>query len=449
MKNPKTNQGLQNVNLHTIIGTTGFQGLIFLSGLIINKLIAVFSGPSGIALFGVVKNFYIFYSAILKLGSDNVVLATAARSQREQRLEQKLVRGIFRLILFQSVVIIFSLIFFDELIYRLVFEDILHLKDQSTIKVLLCMIFLTSISETLISFNNGRSTIRNTIIASLIGTLSTLLLVGILKPQALATVAILALTSGAISAVYLIFIFLRDYHHLFFSAISRNIFKELPTSVHLLIQPLIVSASFLIIQRQIGAHYGVEQLSFFIMGFILIGTFLTLLMSSLRMYFMPKLGSILSPIDRNNFYNQHLYLFLPIAALCSLVIVVASKYLVLLLYSSEFLEAAEYLAILASAIVPRTLGWIIATAALEQQKFRLYLASETLREFLYLAATLFLIYQSAEIKIIFVAFVAAEIINSLFWVCYQFYFSDDLKPKIRIVIGSYAFPLLLLFFILF
>ena len=448
MTNPKKNQGLLNVDLHTIIGTTGFQGLIFLSGLIINKLIAVFSGPSGIALFGVVKNFHIFYSAILKLGSDNVVLATAARSQREKGLERTLVRGIFRLIILQSIIIIFSLMFFDELIYTLVFKDILPLEDQPIIKALLCLIFLTAISETLISFNNGRSTIRHTIIASLIGTLSTLLAVTILKPQALAMVALLALTSGAISAVYLLYIFLRDFHHQFFIAISRNIFSELPTSSHLLVQPLIISVTFLIIQRQIGAHYGVEQLSFFIMGFILIATFLTLLMSSLRMYFMPKLGSITNPVDRNNFYNQHLYLFLPIAATCSLVIVVASKFIVLLLYSAEFLEAAEYLAILASAMVPRTLGWIIATAALEQQKFKLYLVSEAMREFLYLAATLFLIYLDAPIKMIFVGFVAAEIINSLFWVCYQFYYSDDLKPKRRIVVGSYSFACLLLLFLL-
>jgi PST family polysaccharide transporter len=163
---------------------------------------------------------------------------------------------------------------------------------------------------------------------------------------------------------------------------------------------------------------------------------------------MPKLGSIANPDDRNNFYNQHLYLFLPIAATCSLVIVAASKFIVLLLYSAEFLEAAEYLAILASALVPRTLGWIIATAALEQQKFKLYLVSEAMREFLYLAATLFLIYLDAPIKMIFVGFVAAEIINSLFWVCYQFYYSDDLKPKRRIVVGSYSFACLLLLFLL-
>ncbi|MDA9365280.1 hypothetical protein N9R17_02245 [Gammaproteobacteria bacterium] len=448
MTNPKKNQALPNFDLNIIIGTTGFQGLIFLSGLIINKLIALFSGPPGIALFGVVKTFYTFFSSILKLGSDNVVLASAARSQREKGLELKLVRGIFRLIILQSIIIILSIMFFDKLIFTLVFEDILPAEAQPIIKVLLCMIFLTTVSETLISFNNGRSTIRHTIIASLIGTLTTLLAVTILKPQALAMVALLALTSGAISAVYLLYIFLRDFYHQFFPAISRNIFSELPTSSHLLVQPLIVSATFLIIQRQIGAHYGVEQLSFFIAGFILIATFLTLLMSSLRMYFMPKLGSIANPNDRNNFYNQHLYLFLPIAATCSLVIVVASKFIVLLLYSAEFLEAAEYLAILASVMVPRTLGWIIATAALEQQKFKLYLVSEAIREFLYLAATLFLIYLDAPIKMIFVGFVAAEIINSLFWVCYQFYYSDDLKPKRRIVVGSYSFACLLLLFLL-
>ena len=346
-------------------------------------------------------------------------------------------------------IIIFSLIFFDELIYTLVFEDILPLEDQPIIKILLCLIFLTAISENLISFNNGRSTIRHTIIASLIGTLSTLLAVTVLKPQALATVALLALTSGAISAVYLLYIYLREFYHQFIPAISRNIFYELPTSSHLLVQPLIISATFLIIQKQIGAHYGVEQLSFFIMGFILIATFLTLLMSSLRMYFMPKLGSIVNPVDRNNFYNQHLYLFLPIAASCSLVIVLASKFIVLLLYSAEFLEASEYLAIFASAMVPRTLGWIIATAALEQQKFKLYMISEAIREFLSLAITLCLIYVDAPMKIIVLGFVAAEILNSLFWVCYQFYYSDDLKPKRRIVVGSYSFACLLLLFLLF
>ena len=445
--NLKIKRIFSSVNLKTVGGTTLFQVLIFASGLIINKLIAIFSGPAGIAVFGVVKNFYIFFASILKLGSDAVILVQAASSQGDDRAELKLALGIVRLIFLQSVFLGLSIIFLDNIIYETIFLNILPQQFQPLIKILLCMIFLTAISETLISFNNGRSKIKNTIFASLVGTLTTLLLVAVTKPESLALVAIFALLSGSVSAFILLLIFAKDFFPQVFKNFKASTFAELPVSSYMLAQPLLTAGTFLIIQNQLTLHYGVEKLSFFILSYTLIGTFLALLMSSLRMYFIPHLGSLKNLDQRDLFFNDHLLLFLPISSLLSALIVFASKPIVLLLYSPEFIEAASYLALLALVIVPRSLAWIIAITALEEQRFRLYVAAEMIREFLYLAFVFYLIWIDADFKTIFIGYILAELISSLFWIFYRLFFSNNLKPKKIIILFSYAFPALLALFL--
>jgi len=445
--NFKIKRFFSRINIGVVGATTLFQVLIFTSGLIINKLIAIFSGPAGIAVFGVVKNFHIFFSSFLKLGSDNVVLVEAAKAKDNESEELNLAVSIVRLILIQSVVLGLSIIFLDNIIYETIFEDILPLRFQPAIKILLFLVLLTAISETLINFNNGRQKLKTSISASLIGTLINLSFIAVIKPESLVLVAIFALMSGSISAFILLFIFAKDFFPQIFNHFKANRFSQLPVSSYMMLNPLLVAGTFLVIQKQLSSHYGVEKLSFFILSFTLTATLLNLLMSSLKMYFMPQLSSLKNPGDKETLLNEHLLLFLPLCALLSGLIILTSETIVLLLYSSEFIEASSYLALLALGLVPQTLTWMISITALAEKKYRLYFAAESLREFFYLTLVFYLIWVDADFKIIFLGYIATQVIHSLFWVSYKIFFANDFKPKKRIILFYYLVPALLALFL--
>ncbi|MDA9954970.1 hypothetical protein N9D54_01615 [Gammaproteobacteria bacterium] len=445
--NFKIKRFFPRINIGVVGATTLFQALIFASGLIINKLIAIFSGPAGIVIFGVVKNFHIFFSSFLKLGSDNVVLVEAAKAKDNEIEELNLAVSIVRLIFIQSVVLGLSIIFLDNIIYETIFEDILPLRFQPVIKILLFLILLTTISETLINFNNGRQKLKTSISASLIGTLINLSFIVVIKPESLMLVAIFALMSGSISAFILLFIFAKDFFPQIFNHFKANRLSQLPVSSYMMLNPLLVAGTFLVIQKQLSSHYGIEKLSFFILSFTLIATILNLLMSSLRMYFMPQLSSLKNPGDKETLLNEHLLLFLPLCALLSGLIILTSDTIVLLLYSSEFIEASSYLALLALGLLPQTLTWMISTTALAEKKYRLFFAAESLKEFLYLTLVFYLIWVDADFKIIFLGYIATQVIHSLFWVSYKIFFANDFKPKKRIILFYYLVPALLALFL--
>lgn len=80
---------------------------IFASGLAINKCIAIFSGPMGIALFGVIKNFHLLVGSILKVGADTVIISQAAKTTNSPSLQKDLLGSIFKLGLLQVIAIFF------------------------------------------------------------------------------------------------------------------------------------------------------------------------------------------------------------------------------------------------------------------------------------------------------------------------------------------------------
>jgi O-antigen/teichoic acid export membrane protein len=142
-------------NLKSIFSTSSFQLLIFISGLVINKCIAIYSGPAGIALFGVIKNFHVFFGSILKLGSDNVIINRASKASKSNAQKKELISSILKLCIFQIMFVFFTFIIMDGLIYDLVFQSIMPSEEKWLVRLILILIFLTVFSEMIVSFFNG------------------------------------------------------------------------------------------------------------------------------------------------------------------------------------------------------------------------------------------------------------------------------------------------------
>ena len=281
--------------------------LIFISGLVINKCIAVYSGPVGIALFGVIKNFHIFFGSILKLGSDNVIINRASRASKSNAQKKELISSIFKLCVFQIIFVFFTLIIMDGLIYDLVFQSILPSEEKWLVRLILILIFLTVFSEMIVSFFNGLLDLKKVFISGFSGSFFTMLLALTIKPTSFLEISILALSSGSLSAIILLYFLFQNSYISFsdedkFSKISH---RALPISLPLLIQPILVSTAFLIIQNLISSSYGMKELSFFVLCTTLVGVIMSLMMASGRMYFLPKLGSLIDLDERNRFFKTN------------------------------------------------------------------------------------------------------------------------------------------------
>jgi O-antigen/teichoic acid export membrane protein len=425
-----------------ILLTSSVQSLIFISGLVINKCIAVYSGPTGIALFGIVKNFHVFFGSFLKLGSDTVIINAAAKSARDKEKEYLLLGAIFRLVFFQFVVVLFVLSFLDELIFNSIFSLIIPKEFSWLTRVILFLVLLSAISEMLISFFNGFLDYTKVFSASLFGTLSTLILALTIIPSSITEVTFLALSSGAFSSLALFAFLYKDYFGRFKINIRKYLFSNLPISTVLLVQPIVVSFTLLLIQQLIGKSYGVNSLAYFVLCWTLLGAGMTLMMSSVRMYFLPKLGAMSGHKERNDFFKKNVFFFILLAALALIFISFLSDFIIITLYSEEFLKASGFLVLLSSTLVLKSFEWIVAVSSWEKERYKFYIIPECLREIFYITSCFVLVVFEVDFIFIILGFVISDILVSLVWIGYLRFYKEELYINSFLILMIYIFTLI-------
>lgn len=416
-------------NLKSIFSTSSFQLLIFISGLVINKCIAIYSGPAGIALFGVIKNFHVFFGSILKLGSDNVIINRASKASKSNAQKKELISSILKLCIFQIMFVFFTFIIMDGLIYDLVFQSIIPSEEKWLVRLILILIFLTVFSEMIVSFFNGLLDLKKVFISGFSGSFLTMLLALSIQPTSFFEISILALSSGSFSAIILLyFLFQNSY---IFSLDEDRLHKTpettLPISLPLLIQPILVSTAFLVIQNLISSSYGMKELSFFVLCTTLVGVIMSLMMASGRMYFLPKLGSLIDLDERNRFFQTNIYFFLIAASIVSFIIFFFAPLIIQILYSDKFLEASLLLSLLSSTVILKSFEWIIAISSWEKSRYKIYIIPEFIREVLYVASCFICIWLQLEFVYIFIGFLFSEIIASTFWIGYLYFYKSELS----------------------
>ena len=433
-------------NLKSIFSTSSFQLLIFISGLVINKCIAVYSGPAGIALFGVIKNFHVFFGSILKLGSDNVIINRASKASKSNAQKKELISSILKLCIFQIMFVFFTLIIMDGLIYDLVFQSIMPSEEKWLVRLILILIFLTVFSEMIVSFFNGLLDLKKVFISGFSGSFLTMLLALSIQPTSFFEISILALSSGSFSAIILLY-FLFQNSYIFSSDVDR-FYKTsqttLPISLPLLIQPILVSTAFLVIQNLISSSYGMKELSFFVLCTTLVGVIMSLMMASGRMYFLPKLGSLTDLDERNRFFQTNIYFFLIAASIVCFIIFFFAPLIIQILYSDKFLEASLLLSLFSSTVILKSFEWIIAISSWEKSRYRIYIIPEFIREVLYVASCFICIWLQLEFVYIFIGFLFSEIIASTFWIGYLYFYKSELSINPFTIVTVYIITFLLI-----
>jgi len=298
----------------------------------------------------------------------------------------------------------------------------------------------------MVSFFNGLLDLRKVFISGFSGSIFTMLIALTIKPTSFLEISILALSSGSFSAIILLY-FLFQNSYIFSSdedKLSNVSQTTLPISLPLLIQPILVSTAFLVIQNLISSSYGMKELSFFVLCTTLVGVIMSLMMASGRMYFLPKLGSLSDLDERNRFFQTNIYFFLIAASIVCFIIFFFAPLIIQILYSDKFLEASLLLSLLSSTVILKSFEWIIAISSWEKSRYRIYIIPEFIREVLYVASCFICIWLQFEFVYIFIGFLFSEIIASTFWIGYLYFYKSELSINPFTIATVYIITFLLM-----
>ncbi|WP_341201689.1 O-antigen translocase [Planomicrobium okeanokoites] len=310
-----------------------------LSGLVINKIVAVFIGPSGIAMVGQFQNFLSMATTLGNGGISSGVTKYVAEYNEEKLLERNETISVAIVITVIISSIIGISIFFASNIFSL---WILNSEKYSFIFKIygLCLIVI-SINSLLLSIINGLKKIKIFISINIISNLVMLLLTTILTITFKIYGAFIALV---ISQALIIFITVPlmkrkvKINYSFKLVLKSKKYRKLfAFSIMTLVATFAGAGTQILIRNYITSEYSLEEAGYWQSVWMLSNIYLTVLTTAFSTYYLPKLSELKSNDDLKIEILSGYKIIIPFVFISSTIIFLFRDLIIVLVFAEEFL----------------------------------------------------------------------------------------------------------------
>lgn len=309
-------------------------------GLVSSKLLAVFVGPSGMALVGNLRNFTSSLESISTLGFQNGVVKYVAEHKENQHQFQKIVATVFISLLVVVVVSSFGLYFLADYWNQQVFGDAFQY--AIVFKVIALTLPWYATSTFLLSILNGLGKFKKVIWANILGNgIGLLVSMGMI----LTFRTLGALLSIVVSPALLFFVtfYFINKEFYFFDSIRKRYFdfqtlKNLSSySLMALVSSVLGPLVFLAIRKNVIHVVGLEQAGFW-ETITRISTYYMMFVNTiLSVYFFPKLAMAKDNQETKRVFWTYYKSILPFFVLALIAIYFCRFFIIQLLFTKEFL----------------------------------------------------------------------------------------------------------------
>ncbi len=376
-------------SLHTLIK--------ILSGIIMNKIIAVYLGPAGLALLGQFQN---FSQLAVNVASGSIhtgiVKYTAEHKESQNELDKAWNNALFITFILSMIVITVLVVFSDYLSNKVLFSY-----DYKYVIIFFASsIFLYVLNMYILAILNGLQNITLYTTINILTSISTLVVVSILTLKYKMIGALYALViTQVLVFIGAFFLMYRKYNLYFFNVrnISRNLDRK--TLKNLLdfgavsfvsgvTMSLMLLAVRYIIQEDVSLEYaGYWEALWKISVYF---TMLGILPASI--YYLPKFSALDSVNDIKKLLFESIGFFIPIQLCFALVLYLFRLDIIELLFTKEFLVISSALLYMLAGDVIRVLAYLIVNIMYAKK----FLKKLILLDVSYFSLLVFLVYISFD-----------------------------------------------------
>lgn len=313
------------------------------AGIIINKAIATFIGPAGLAFIGQYQN---FSQLAMKFGqgaiNNGVTKYTAEYGKGDPRLAPLLSTAV-RISLICSVITGFILLVFSAELATYYLQS-----DQYSYVFIIFGFTLTLfvLNNLLLSIINGFKEIKTfisiNIIQSVFGLIFTTLLISLYHLDG----ALIAMVTNQSVVFFIILIILRrnkiinlDYFKAKFSTVEAK--KLSKYSLMAITTAFTIPVSHLIIRNQLGSDLGWVQAGYWQAVWYISSMYLMVISLPLNTYYLPRLSEISSKTELQKEVINGYKIILPIVITSSLMIFFLKGFIIEILFSEDFIPTIE------------------------------------------------------------------------------------------------------------
>lgn len=345
---------------------------------ILNKILAIYVGPSGYAAIGQFQNFIQIITTFAG-GAINTAVVKYTAEYHESESKQRLVwKTAGSIVLIFSIIVAFLILIFQKQLSIYIFKSTEY---QSIFIWFATFLIFFNLNALFLAILNGKKEILRLVIANIAGSIFSLLVTGLLSFKLGLYGALVALSINQ-SIVFLVTLFLCYKSNWFkisylFGTIDKQLSKKFVGYVLMAItSALCVPLSQILIRGYIGNEFGMQYAGYWEAMIRLSGAYLMLVTTTLSVYYLPRLSELkdFESIKKEVFLGYK-FIF-PIALVGALAVYILKDWIIRLLFTDSFLPMQELFLWQMLGDSLKIGSWIVAYLMLGQAMTKLFIISE-------------------------------------------------------------------------
>lgn len=345
---------------------------------ILNKILAMYVGPSGYAAIGQFQNFIQIITAFAGSSINTAVVKYTAEYYEDESKQRAIWKTAGTLVVLFSTIIAFFILIFQRQLSLYIFKTTEY---QSIFVWFAVFLLFFNFNTLFLSILNGKKEISKLVIANIAGSLVSLAVTGLLAMKFGLYGALVALTINQ-SIVFFVTLLI-CYKSKWFRVtdlvgkIDAGVLKKL-SSFGLMAIVSIVSGNLaqIIIRNIIIANYDLNHAGYWDAMTRLSGGYLMFVSTILSVYYLPRLSELKIYKDIKQEVNYGYKVILPLACLMSLSIYLFQDFIIGILFTKEFLPMKELMFWQLLGDVIKIGSWIVSFMMLSKAMTKIFIITE-------------------------------------------------------------------------
>ena len=320
-------------------------GVTFVLGFISNKVVAVFLGPSGMALLGNFRNLGAMLKSVATLGISTSLVKLVAENKENKTALSELYATFLSVFIIISSFLAIGVFFFAEAIGQLLFHS-----NQWTIPIRIVGLSLPLVLLTTfwLAIYNGLEQFKTIVLVQLVSSVLVFIVtISLIYFEAIDG-AIWAIALSELLMVLVTFVFVVKDKRFFQFKLRFLIKKDYLIAIQkfsamALLTAIIAPLTLLLIRNAITTNYSLVEAGYWEATTKLSSFYMLFFTSGLSLYYMPKLASLSTDEAFKQEVKVYFSSFVPLFLVMLLVLFFAKEWILKWVFTHEFLKLQSVL----------------------------------------------------------------------------------------------------------
>lgn len=363
-----------------------------ISAFIINKVVAIYAGPTGLALIGQLKDFVTMLTNISNGAiTQGIVKYTAEYQTIEEK--QKIFSTSIIISLISSFIIAIGLFGFSGYISELILKDIQY---TGIFIVFSITIFLFALNTVLMSILNGQKEIKKYVLVNIVNSIVALILTSllVLKFNIQGALYALVINQSIVFFITLVFVFKSSWFKLeyFRQGVDKDSLVKLSKySLMAITSAIAAPVSFLIIRNHIGENLDWNSAGYWQGIWYISSMYLLVVTTSLSVYYLPRLSEIQDKVELKKEIFSGYKIIMPIVMISALMIYLLKEYVILIAFDEKFMPMMELFKWQLIGDVIKIASWLLSYLMLAKAMTKVFIYTEVLFSVLFIFLSIFFV----------------------------------------------------------